>query len=140
MSAATSAPPRAGPTGLANPPGGAPLIGSTDLTNGFDLFKGNGSYFGGLQGGYNFVLPQHVLLGVEADTSSPSLVAGTTVTSNGGASYGDSLFLKGSLGKYGSMRTPMQSTTPLRIGAASANDKSWTAAGLVDKSQLRTKR
>jgi high affinity Mn2+ porin len=80
----------------ANLPGGAPLTGSTDLTNGFDLFKGNGSYFGGLRGEYNFALPQHVL-GVEPDTSFQSLVAGTTVTSNGGASYGDTALYCGTV-------------------------------------------
>ena len=81
----------------ANPPGGAPVAGTTELTNGFNLFKGNGSYFGGLQGGYNFVLPQRVLLGVEADTSFPSSVAGTAVTSNGSASYGDTALYYGTV-------------------------------------------
>jgi high affinity Mn2+ porin len=63
--------------------------GSTDLTNGFDLFKGSGSFFGGLQGGYNVVLPSGLMLGVEADASFPNLVSGT---SNGDpAGYGDTV-------------------------------------------------
>src|SRR5258705_12348568 len=43
----------------------APLSGSIDLFNGFDAFKGTGSFFGGLQGGYNQVLPSGLMLGVE---------------------------------------------------------------------------
>ena len=79
----------------ATPPGGAPLAGTAELTNGFNLFKGNGSYFGGLQGGYNFVLPSRMLLGVEADASFPSSIAGTAVTST--ASYGDTVLYSGTL-------------------------------------------
>ena len=72
----------------ASSPGGI-NSGSTDLTNGFDLFKGSGSFFGGLQGGYNVVLPSRLMLGVEADASFPNLVSGT---SNGGpARYGDTV-------------------------------------------------
>ncbi|HUO00597.1 MAG TPA: outer membrane beta-barrel protein, partial [Bradyrhizobium sp.] len=63
------------------------VSGTTNLTNGFDLFKGSGSFFGGLQGGYNVVLPSHLLLGVEADASFPNLVSGTSTA--GFASYGD---------------------------------------------------
>ena len=43
------------------------LIGSLDLFNGYDMFKGTGSYFAGFQGGYNYLLPSRLLLGVEAD-------------------------------------------------------------------------
>ena len=72
----------------ASSPGGI-NSGSTDLTNGFDLFKGSGSFFGGLQGGYNVVLPSRLMLGVEADASFPNSVSGT---SNGGpARYGDTV-------------------------------------------------
>src|ERR1700694_5483759 len=47
------------------PAGGS--SGTGDLTSGFDLFKGSGSFFGGLQGGYNVVLPSRFMLGVETD-------------------------------------------------------------------------
>ena len=40
--------------------------------NGFDIFKGTGSFFAGFQGGYNFMLPSRLLLGVEADASFPN--------------------------------------------------------------------
>ena len=43
------------------------LNGSLDLFNGYDMFKGTGSYFVGFQGGYNYLLPSRLLLGVEAD-------------------------------------------------------------------------
>src|SRR4051794_16587471 len=42
-------------------PGGV-SAGRTDLTDGFDLFKGTGSFFSGLQGGYNVVLPSRLML------------------------------------------------------------------------------
>ena len=33
---------------------------------------GTGSYFIGLQGGYNYVFPSRLMLGVEADVSAPN--------------------------------------------------------------------
>ena len=77
------------------PARGAPSIGRTDLGSGFDLFKGDGSYFGGLQAGYNFVLPSRLLLGVEADISFPSSIAGVGVARTGIASYSDALLYSG---------------------------------------------
>jgi len=75
------------------------VTGATNLTNGFDLFKGSGSFFGGFQGGYNFVLPGHVLLGIEADASFPNLVSGTGsgVTNAAAASYGDTVLHSGTV-------------------------------------------
>jgi high affinity Mn2+ porin len=77
--------------------GGVGSVGGTDLTNGFDLFKGSGSFFGGLQGGYNVVLPSRLLIGVEADASFPNTVAGTSTgaAANGIASYGDTVLHSG---------------------------------------------
>jgi high affinity Mn2+ porin len=51
--------------------GGAPLTGSLDLYNSFNAFNGNGSYFAGLQAGYNVALPSGLLLGIESDISAP---------------------------------------------------------------------
>ena len=48
------------------------LTGSLDLFNGYDMFKGTGSYFVGFQGGYNYLLPSRLLLGVEADIAFPN--------------------------------------------------------------------
>lgn len=79
----------------AYPVGGVPSFGRTDLTNGFDLFKGTGSFFGGVQGGYNLVLPSRVLLGFETDVSFPNLIAGMMNT--GLVSYGDTQLYSGTV-------------------------------------------
>ena len=81
-----------------NQPGGV-SAGRTDLTNGFDLFKGTGSFFSGLQGGYNVVLPSRLVLGIEADGSFPNSIAGTSLgVSNAGiASYGDTVLSTGTM-------------------------------------------
>src|SRR5208282_3460448 len=49
-----------------------PLAGSLDLFRPFDAFSGTGSYFGGIQLGYDYMLPNRFVLGVEADASFPS--------------------------------------------------------------------
>jgi high affinity Mn2+ porin len=80
-------------------PGGVASAGRTDLTKGFDLFKGTGSFSSGFQGGYNVVLPARLMLGVEADGSFPNSIAGTsTGVSNAGiASYGDTVLGSGTV-------------------------------------------
>ena len=60
----------------ATDPAGGASSGALDLYNGFDIFTGTGSFFGGFQGGYNFALPSRLLLGVEADASFPNTLAG----------------------------------------------------------------
>lgn len=70
------------------------LNGSFDTFRSYDPFKGTGSYFIGLQGGYNYLLPSHVLLGFEADVSAPNTIAGTQTISSaliGQASYNDTV-------------------------------------------------
>jgi high affinity Mn2+ porin len=54
------------------------LAGSLDMFHSFNAFKGDGSYFAGLQAGYNVTLPSRVLFGIEADVSAPSVPAGIT--------------------------------------------------------------
>ncbi len=46
--------------------GGPALNGSFNLPFNFDFMAGTGSYFLGLQGGYNYIFPSRVMLGVEA--------------------------------------------------------------------------
>jgi high affinity Mn2+ porin len=65
--------------------GGLPVGGSFDLTHGFNAFKGTGSYFGGLQAGYNFLLPNRILLGAEADISFPNKIEGSQTFSSASA-------------------------------------------------------
>ena len=74
------------------------LNGSIDLFNSYDAFKGTGSYFAGLQAGYNRMLPSRFLVGIEADFSSPNTIAGSqTVASllSGQASYSDTVLQLG---------------------------------------------
>jgi high affinity Mn2+ porin len=74
------------------------LNGSIDFFNSYDAFKGTGSYFAGLQAGYNLMLPSRFMVGIEADFSSPNTIAGSqTITSalSGQASYRDTVLQLG---------------------------------------------
>jgi high affinity Mn2+ porin len=74
------------------------LTGSLDLFSSYDAFKGTGSYFAGLQAGYNRVLPSHFLIGIEADFSSPNTIAGSQIFSSalsGQGSYSDTVLQLG---------------------------------------------
>jgi high affinity Mn2+ porin len=48
------------------------LAGSIDLYQGFDAFKDTGSYFEGLQVGYDYMFANRLVIGAEADASFPS--------------------------------------------------------------------
>src|SRR6202158_817670 len=70
------------------------LGGSIALFNSYDPFKGTGSYFIGLQAGYNYLLPSRFLVGFEADFSAPNTIAGTQTISSAlivQASYNDTV-------------------------------------------------
>jgi high affinity Mn2+ porin len=47
---------------------------SFDFFRAFDAFKGTGSYFAGLQAGYNYRLPSGVAIGFEADFVAPNTI------------------------------------------------------------------
>jgi high affinity Mn2+ porin len=84
------------PTAAAGPA----LSGSLDLFNSFNAFTGTGSYFGGFQAGYNYMLPSRWLFGVEADISFPNAIAGTSTFSSaptGPASYSEAVEFSGTL-------------------------------------------
>src|SRR5579864_1957242 len=51
------------------------LGGSLDFARAFDTFAGTGSYLGGVQAGYNYMLTSRFLAGVEADISFPNTIA-----------------------------------------------------------------
>jgi high affinity Mn2+ porin len=55
------------------------LTGSLDLFNLYDAFKGTGSFFNGLQAGYNYMLPSRVVLGTEIDMSPPNTCSDSRV-------------------------------------------------------------
>jgi len=81
-------------------PVGAGTSSTLDLFNGFDLFKGKGSFLAGLQGGYNFMLPSRFLLGIEADASFPNTFAGSstaTSTFAGTANFTDMVLHSGTV-------------------------------------------
>src|SRR5260370_7522293 len=52
--------------------GAAALNGSFNLPFNLDFMAGTGSYFVGLQAGYNYVFPSRLMLGVEADVTLPN--------------------------------------------------------------------
>jgi high affinity Mn2+ porin len=84
------------PAGTAAPA----TTGSLDLFNGFDMFKATGSYFAGFQAGYNYLLPSRFLLGIEADTSFPSTIVGTSTLSSasvGLANYSEQVEFSGTV-------------------------------------------
>ena len=81
-------------TGASTPPSS----GSVDLFNSFDAFSGTGSFVQGLQVGYNYALPSHLMLGIEADMSPPNTIAGSQGISApliGQASYTDAVLGSG---------------------------------------------
>jgi high affinity Mn2+ porin len=83
-------------TGIAAPT----LHGTLDFFKAYDAFKGTGSYFGGFQAGYNYMLPSGVVLGVEADVSAPNTIMGTQTffsPSVGQASYAETVAYSGTV-------------------------------------------
>jgi high affinity Mn2+ porin len=53
------------------------LNGLLGFYKGFDFPKGTGSYFGGFQAGYNYMLPSRLILGLEGDVSFPNTIKAT---------------------------------------------------------------
>lgn len=77
-----------------------PLSGSLDMFNAFNAFTGTGSYLHGLQAGYNYMLPSHLVVGAEADISFPNLIAGSAAfssLSSGSVAYQDQVEFSGTL-------------------------------------------
>jgi high affinity Mn2+ porin len=82
------------------------LAGSLDMLQGFDVFKGTGSFFAGLQAGYDYMLPNRFVIGAEADGSFPSIqnpegisIGGTSTFSSplGPESYSETVLSSGTL-------------------------------------------
>jgi high affinity Mn2+ porin len=76
------------------------LSGSLDLFQGYNFFKGTGSYLLGFQAGYNYMLTSRLMLGAEADVSFPSVLgASQTIASPliGQAIYRDQVEMFGTV-------------------------------------------
>jgi high affinity Mn2+ porin len=84
--------------------------GSLDLFKAPHFSDGTGSYFGGLQVGYNKVMPSHVLLGLETDAMFANTISGTQTFSAPlaeRASYQDSVLASGAVrGRLGYLVDP----------------------------------
>ena len=96
---------------------GARCSGSLDLAQPVDTFAETGSFFEGLQAGYNYMLPNRVLIGAEIDASFPAFqnLAGISI---GGISN----FTSPTLGPVSYSETVLSSGTVRgRIGYAPGN-------------------
>ena len=97
--------------GAAATPGAS---GALDLFQPFNAFNDTGSFFEGVQAGYNYMLPNRVLLGAETDVSFPSF------PNNAGISIGGaSTFTSPALGAVNYSETVLASGTVRgRVGYA----------------------
>jgi high affinity Mn2+ porin len=93
------------------------ISGSLDFAQPIDNFDQTGSFFGGFQGGYNYLLPNRFLIGAEADASFPSH------QNLSGISIGDtSTFTSPTLGAESYSETLLSSgTVRVRVGYAPGN-------------------
>src|SRR5262249_48370635 len=83
------------------------LASSFSLDQSSDIFNGSGSYFGGLQIGYDYMLPNRFVLGAVVDSSFPGFpnldgisIGGFSIFSapaSGPASYSESVLLSGTV-------------------------------------------
>ncbi len=90
------------------------ISGSTDLFQTIDTFDEAGSFFAGVQGGYNYMLPNRFVVGAEVDASFPSFqnVSGISIG-------GTSTFLSPTLGPENYGETVLASGTVRgRVGYA----------------------
>jgi high affinity Mn2+ porin len=100
--------------GQSNWTGGPGVAGTTSLFQPINSFDEGGSFFFGLQGGYNYVLPNRILLGAEVDASFPSFQTLTGISIGG-----NSNFISPTLGAVNYNETVLSSGTVRgRIGYA----------------------
>jgi high affinity Mn2+ porin len=93
------------------------LASSFGLFQSSDIFNGSGSYFGGLQIGYDFMLANRIVLGVQLDSSFPAFP-----NIDGISTGGFSIFSTPALGLASYSETVLHSGTLRgRIGYAPAN-------------------
>ena len=76
------------------------MSGSLDYFDPFSAAKGTGSYFSGIQTGYQVVTPSRMLLGIEADISFPNTIQGTQIIASpaiGLATYSEQVLTSGTV-------------------------------------------
>jgi len=61
--------------------------GALDLFQPFNAFNDTGSFFEGVQAGYNYMLPNRVLLGAETDVSFPSFPNNAGISIGGASTF-----------------------------------------------------
>ena len=78
--------------------------GSLNLLQSYDGFNQGGSWFDGLQAGYNYMLPNRVVVGTEADVSFAAIpnysgnnIGNTINVLNGTERYSDNVFVSGTV-------------------------------------------
>ena len=64
--------------------------GALDLYQPFNAFDNTGSFFAGLQAGYNYMLPNRFVLGAEVDASFPSFLSNTGISIGGTSTFASS--------------------------------------------------
>ncbi len=106
--------------GKSNWTAGPGISGSTNLFQTIDTFDEGGSFLAGVQGGYNYMLPSRVLLGVEVDASFPAWPTLPSGVNPFGVSVGGtSAFTSPALGPVSFAETVLASGTVRgRIGYA----------------------
>jgi high affinity Mn2+ porin len=112
---------------------GPGISGTTDLFQKIDSFDNGGSFFGGLQGGFNYMLPNRVLLGAEVDASFPSWPTLPTGVNPFGVSIGgSSTFASPALGPVSFAETVQYfGTLRGRIGYAPGDWLFYATGGLA---------
>jgi high affinity Mn2+ porin len=115
-------------------PAGAPAVdsGSLSVSQPVNVFDESGSWFEGVQAGYNYMLPNRIVIGAEADASFSSFMNANTGLSTGGATispnslayYSDNIFASG--------------TVRGRIGYAPGNWLFYATGGLAWTSEQYT--
>jgi high affinity Mn2+ porin len=128
---------------------GAGASGSLNLANHLDSFDESGSFSAGLQAGYNFLLPNRVLLGVEAEATFPAFpdLNGNAIgnatnfvsPSLGAASYGENVLAAASARARIGYVTPMNWLVYATGGVAFARDQLSLSTAATSDSPLLTR-
>jgi high affinity Mn2+ porin len=106
--------------GYSNWDAGPGISGSTSFLQQNDTFNEGGSFFSGIQGGYNHMLPNRVLVGGEVDASFPAFqFLPTGINPFGVSTGGSSNFTSPTLGAVTLTETVLSSgTVRARLGYA----------------------